>query len=119
MTISDGAGKPVKARTPGRVHNNERRFPSVENMGWTVIRMLKSSKNGNNYHLLERPTRKYKCNYNKLHGLAVNIFYINITVQTFNNNLTKKYDTILEDFKKACGTEGISSFPITKVRDYS
>ena len=49
------------------------------------------------------PTRKYKCNYNKLHGLAVNIFYINITMQTFNNNLTKKYDTILEGFKKACG----------------
>ena len=49
------------------------------------------------------PTRKYKCNYNKLHGLEVNIFYINITMQTFNNNLTKKYDTILEGFKKACG----------------
>lgn len=49
------------------------------------------------------PTRKYKCNYNKLHGLAVNIFYINKTMQTFNNNLTKKYKTILEDFKKACG----------------
>ena len=24
-------------------------------------------------------------------------------MQTFNNNLTKKYDTILEGFKKACG----------------
>ena len=58
MTISDGAGEPMKARTPGCVHNNERRFPSVENMGGTVIRMLKTNKNGNTYHLLERPYQK-------------------------------------------------------------